>query len=179
MAWHAEKRCASALTLLDSRPRWRGYVVRGCRDGSHRRTAPGEFASHARGAATRRALWTDAIVANVRLWATVWWTASSLAVRGAFTGSTGSRRGLIQHADRGTLSLDEIDRLSGSTQPRLLRVLETQLVRPVGSDIEVRIDFRVVSAANEDLEALVEVCRFSQRSPRACVTLGDSRSTTR
>jgi DNA-binding NtrC family response regulator len=81
-------------------------------------------------------------------------------VRGAFTSSAGARHGLVQHADHGTLFLDEIHRLSPTAQPKLLRVLETQLVRPVGSDNEVRSDFRVVSAANEDLESLVNAGRF-------------------
>lgn len=81
-------------------------------------------------------------------------------VRGSFTSSTGSRRGLLQHADGGTVLLDEIHRLSPHAQPKLLRSLETQLVRPVGSDREVRSDFRVVAAANEDLEALVDAGRF-------------------
>jgi DNA-binding NtrC family response regulator len=81
-------------------------------------------------------------------------------VRGAFTGSSASRRGLAQHADRGTLFLDEIHRLSPAAQPKLLRALDTQLIRPVGSDTEVRADFRVVSAANEDLEDLVDAGRF-------------------
>lgn len=81
-------------------------------------------------------------------------------VRGAFTSSTGARRGLLQHADHGTLFLDEIHRLSPSAQPKLLRVLETRLVRPVGSDNEVCTDFRLISAANQDLEALVDAGRF-------------------
>jgi two-component system nitrogen regulation response regulator NtrX len=81
-------------------------------------------------------------------------------VRGSFTSSTGSRRGLLQTADGGTVLLDEVHRLSAIAQPKLLRSLETQLVRPVGSDHEVRSDFRVVAAANEDLERLVEAGRF-------------------
>lgn len=81
-------------------------------------------------------------------------------VRGAFTNSAGSRRGLAQHADRGTLFLDEIHRLSPVAQPKLLRALDTQLIRPVGSDNEIRADFRVISAANEDLEDLVDAGRF-------------------
>jgi DNA-binding NtrC family response regulator len=81
-------------------------------------------------------------------------------VRGAFTSSAGARHGLVQHADHGTLFLDEIHRLSPTAQPKLLRVLETQLVRPVGSDHEVRSDVRVVSAANEDLETMVDAGRF-------------------
>jgi DNA-binding NtrC family response regulator len=81
-------------------------------------------------------------------------------VRGSFTSSTGPRRGLLQHADGGTVLLDEIHRLSVTAQPKLLRCLETQLVRPVGSDHEVHADFRIVAAANEDLETLVDVGRF-------------------
>jgi DNA-binding NtrC family response regulator len=81
-------------------------------------------------------------------------------VRGAFTGSAGSRRGLARHADRGTLFLDEIHRLSPVAQPKLLRALDTQLIRPVGSDDEIRADFRVISAANEDLGDLVDAGRF-------------------
>jgi two-component system response regulator HydG len=81
-------------------------------------------------------------------------------VRGAFTNSTGSRRGLLLHADLGTIFLDEVHRVSAVAQPKLLRVLETQLVRPVGSDTELKSTFRVVSAANEDLEMLVECGRF-------------------
>lgn len=81
-------------------------------------------------------------------------------VRGAFTGAAGSRHGLVQHADHGTLFLDEIHRLSATAQPKLLRVLDTQLVRPVGSDTEVRSDVRVVAAANEDLETMVDAGRF-------------------
>jgi DNA-binding NtrC family response regulator len=81
-------------------------------------------------------------------------------VRGAFTNSTGSRRGLLLHADLGTIFLDEVHRVSAVAQSKLLRVLETQLVRPVGSDSEFKSTFRVVSAANEDLEMLVECGRF-------------------
>ena len=81
-------------------------------------------------------------------------------VRGAFTSSTGTRRGLLQMAHGGTAFLDEVHRLSASAQPKLLRVLETGLLRPVGSDDEVRSDFRVVSAANENLEMLVDAGRF-------------------
>lgn len=80
--------------------------------------------------------------------------------RGAFTGSIGSRRGLLLHADRGTVFLDEMHRLSPLAQPKLLRVLETQLVRPVGSDDEVKSDFRLIAAANEDLRCLVAIGRF-------------------
>ena len=81
-------------------------------------------------------------------------------VRGAFTNSTGARRGLLLHADLGTIFLDEVHRVSAVAQPKLLRVLETQLVRPVGSDSELKSTFRVVSAANEDLEMLVARGRF-------------------
>jgi DNA-binding NtrC family response regulator len=80
--------------------------------------------------------------------------------RGAFTGSAAPRRGLLLHADHGTAFLDEMHRLSPLAQPKLLRVLETHLVRPVGSDDEVRSDFRLITAANEDLDLLVARGRF-------------------
>ena len=81
-------------------------------------------------------------------------------VRGAFTSATGSRRGLAKQAHGGTLFLDEIHRLSPVAQPKLLRAVETKMIRPVGSDSEARADFRVIAAANEDLRTLVDAGRF-------------------
>jgi DNA-binding NtrC family response regulator len=81
-------------------------------------------------------------------------------VRGAFTSSHSARRGLLLHADGGSLFLDEVHRLSAHVQPKLLRALETSLVRPVGSDTEIRSGFRLITAANEDLEVLADAGRF-------------------
>src|SRR5688500_4180274 len=69
-------------------------------------------------------------------------------VRGAFSGAVGDRRGLFEEADGGTLFLDEIGELPPPLQPRLLRVLERQEVRPVGSNATKQVDVRVVAATN-------------------------------
>ncbi len=75
--------------------------------------------------------------------------------RGAFTGATRDQPGLFRAADGGTLFLDEIGELSPHLQLKLLRVLETRHVRPVGGDSEVAVDVRIVTATHRDLEALV------------------------
>jgi len=81
--------------------------------------------------------------------------------RGAFTGATERRAGVFELADKGTLFLDEIGELPLAQQPRLLRVLETRRVRPVGSsDGEREVDVRVVAATHRDLAAEVEAGRF-------------------
>jgi two-component system nitrogen regulation response regulator GlnG len=72
--------------------------------------------------------------------------------RGAFTGATQSRAGLIRTAQRGTLFLDEIDSLSASAQAKLLRFLETGEYRAVGSDRVERSDAWIIAATNQDLE---------------------------
>lgn len=80
--------------------------------------------------------------------------------RGAFTDARGTRRGLFQQAHGGTLFLDEIAELPLSLQPRLLRALQERSVRPVGSDVEVEIDVRVLAATNQDLEQAVDAKSF-------------------
>ncbi len=70
---------------------------------------------------------------------------------GAFTGASQPRQGLLRHAEGGTLFLDEIGELPLFLQAKLLRVLETQTVRPVGLDREVAIDVRFVAATNRDM----------------------------
>jgi len=72
-------------------------------------------------------------------------------VRGAFTGATGASEGLFRSADGGTLLLDEIGELPLGLQTRLLRVLETGEVRPVGATSTLRVATRVVAATNVDL----------------------------
>lgn len=82
--------------------------------------------------------------------------------RGAFTGATSARLGLVRQAHRGTLLLDEIGDMPSDLQPKLLRVLQEGRVRPVGSDREHAVDVRVVSATHQDLEAAVREGRFRQ-----------------
>jgi two-component system NtrC family response regulator len=82
--------------------------------------------------------------------------------RGAFTGATARRAGVFQEADGGTLFLDEIGELPPALQPRLLRALESGVVRPVGCDREVAVDVRVVAATHVDLQAAVAAGRFRE-----------------
>lgn len=76
-------------------------------------------------------------------------------VRGSFTGATGDRKGAFEAARGGTLFLDEIGDLPASLQPKLLRALENNQIRPVGSDRSVATDVRVVAATHRDLKKLV------------------------
>ena len=73
--------------------------------------------------------------------------------RGAFTGASADRAGAFEQADGGTLFLDEIGELSLDLQPKLLRALETSVVRAVGSDEPRGVDVRIVAATNRDLHA--------------------------
>lgn len=75
--------------------------------------------------------------------------------KGAYTGADSDRAGRFQAADRGTLFLDEIGNLPLASQTKLLRVLESREVLPLGSDQAVPIDVRLISATNQPLEKLV------------------------
>ena len=81
-------------------------------------------------------------------------------VRGAFTGASADRQGLFEAADGGTLFLDEIGEMPLSMQAKLLRVIEDQEVRRVGSTRPVRVNVRLVSATHRDLAAMVEKGAF-------------------
>jgi two-component system response regulator HydG len=81
-------------------------------------------------------------------------------VRGAFTGAAQPRKGLFTEADGGTLLLDEIGDMSIGLQVKLLRVLQSGDVRPVGSDRGHHVDVRVIAATHRDLPALVKEGRF-------------------
>jgi two-component system response regulator HydG len=83
-------------------------------------------------------------------------------VRGAFTDARSSRPGLFQQANGGTLFLDEVGELPSAMQPKLLRVLQDQYVRPVGSDVDVAVDMRLLAATHRDLETDAEEGRFRQ-----------------
>ena len=75
--------------------------------------------------------------------------------KGAFTDAISDRAGRFQAADHGTLFLDEIGNLPPALQSRLLRVLESREVLPLGGDVTVPIDVRLITATNQPLEQLV------------------------
>jgi two-component system response regulator HydG len=83
-------------------------------------------------------------------------------VRGAFTGAAQARKGLFTEADGGTLLLDEIGDMSVDLQVKLLRVLQSGDVRPVGSDRTHHVDVRVIAATHQSLPALVKDGRFRE-----------------
>ncbi len=76
-------------------------------------------------------------------------------IKGAFTGAAGNRAGAFEAASSGTIFLDEVGELPLDLQPKLLRVLESSVVRPVGATSERRVDARVVAATHRNLEELV------------------------
>ncbi len=80
--------------------------------------------------------------------------------RGAFTGATEDKEGLFVVANGGTVFLDEIGEMPVMLQTKLLRVLDNQTITPVGGVSEVRVDVRIISATNRDLEAMVEQGKF-------------------
>ncbi len=80
--------------------------------------------------------------------------------RGAFTGAFAARKGLVELAHGGTLFLDEIGECPASAQAKLLRVLDTREVHPVGADRPVAVDFRLLAATHQDLATRVAEDRF-------------------
>lgn len=71
--------------------------------------------------------------------------------RGAFTGAVSNREGLFQAAEGGTLFLDEIGDMPVALQVKLLRVLQERKVRPLGSNRDIKINVRIISATHRDL----------------------------
>lgn len=82
--------------------------------------------------------------------------------KGSFTGAHKARLGLFREADGGTLLLDEIGELDLSVQAKLLRVLQSGEVRPVGEDRPTRVDVRVLAATHRDLPARVRDGSFRE-----------------
>lgn len=82
--------------------------------------------------------------------------------KGAFTGADKRHVGFFQAADGGTLLLDEIGDISPASQVKLLRVLESHEVTPLGATAPIRVDVRVLAATHHDLEARVREGRFRE-----------------
>lgn len=81
-------------------------------------------------------------------------------VKGAFTGATRNKEGLLASAEGGTVFLDEIGEMPLDLQAKLLRALQEKEIRPVGATHRVPINCRILAATNRDLSAMVEQGRF-------------------
>ena len=83
-------------------------------------------------------------------------------VRGAFTGALITKKGLFEEADGGTIFLDEVTNLSLSIQAKLLRFLQEHEIKRVGGTESIKVDVRVIAAANQLLEPLVKSEKFRE-----------------
>jgi DNA-binding NtrC family response regulator len=83
-------------------------------------------------------------------------------VKGAFTGAVGTKQGIFESANRGTIFLDEIGDTSAALQSKLLRVLESGEIMPVGSTVLARVDVRIIAATHRDLTQLVARGEFRE-----------------
>src|SRR5437764_11581992 len=83
-------------------------------------------------------------------------------VRGAFTGATDRRIGRFEQADGGTLFIDEIGDFELGLQAKLLRVLETLTVTPVGGHEDRKVDVRVLAATSRDIRRMVDEGKFRE-----------------
>jgi DNA-binding NtrC family response regulator len=83
-------------------------------------------------------------------------------VRGAFTGAVSQKKGLFEAADKGTLFLDEISSLNLETQAKLLRVMQEREFMHLGGTTTIRVDVRIITATNMDLEILISQGRFRE-----------------
>ena len=82
--------------------------------------------------------------------------------KGSFTSAISDKTGVFVEANGGTVFLDEVGNLSYEVQKQLLRALQEQKVRPVGSATDIKVDVRIIAATNEDLEKAIEDGRFRQ-----------------
>ncbi len=83
-------------------------------------------------------------------------------VRGSFTGAMVNKRGIFEEASGGTVFLDEVSEMSPSLQVKVLRSLEEQEVRRIGSNDVVKVDVRIIAASNRNLAECVEEGKFRQ-----------------
>lgn len=82
--------------------------------------------------------------------------------KGSFTGATADKQGLFQAADGGTLFLDEVADLPLSMQVKLLRAIQEKAIRPIGSQQEITVNVRILSATHKNLHELTEQAKFRQ-----------------
>ena len=82
--------------------------------------------------------------------------------KGAFTGATGDKVGLLELAEGGSLMLDEVGEMPPILQTKLLRVLQEREYRPLGSDRSVKVDFRLICATNIDLDTALRDGRLRE-----------------
>lgn len=105
-------------------------------------------------------------------------------LKGSFTGAINDKIGCFEAANKGTLFLDEIGNLSYENQIQLLRALQERKVKPIGSNKEINVDIRIITATNEDLRGAVKngtfredlyhrINEFSIQSPSLAERVGD------
>jgi transcriptional regulator with PAS, ATPase and Fis domain len=82
--------------------------------------------------------------------------------RGAFTGATATRKGLLENATGGTVFLDEVSETSLGFQVKLLRVIQEKEIRRVGANQTERVDIRLIAATNRDLREMVRNNQFRE-----------------
>jgi two-component system nitrogen regulation response regulator NtrX len=83
-------------------------------------------------------------------------------VKGSFTGASEDKEGKFSQADCGTLFLDEVGDMSSKTQAKVLRVLEEQRFTPVGGNVSMKVDVRVIASTNKNLEREIELGNFRE-----------------
>ncbi len=82
--------------------------------------------------------------------------------KGAFTGAYKDSKGLFEQVQGGTIFLDEVASMSLMFQGKLLRVLQEKVIRPLGANEDIPVDFRLIAASNRDLEELVKEGKFRE-----------------
>jgi len=83
-------------------------------------------------------------------------------LKGSFTSAVADKKGVFEQAKGGTVFLDEVGNLPYEVQMQMLRALQEQKVRPVGSATDINVDVRIIAATNENLETAIEAGRFRQ-----------------
>ncbi|MDH4227674.1 MAG: sigma-54 dependent transcriptional regulator [Deltaproteobacteria bacterium] len=83
-------------------------------------------------------------------------------VKGAFTGASANKQGLVELAEGGTLFLDEITEMPLNLQVKLLRFIQERNIRRIGGTSDIQVDIRIIAATNRDIEAEVKAGRFRE-----------------